>query len=86
MNRSSLASALSKMSPDRIAELLRLLADELESPSVSKRELDVDLFIDERDSGKPNYECRNDLSYDRCISRCDDKRCVYRCKMMHCRH
>ena len=91
-NRSSLASALSKMSPDRIAELLRLLADELESqPIVFKREYPGIVPVKPiRDFPHPrpirDRGCWDRRGYDRCIRRCDDDECVDDCKKWYCRH
>ena len=93
VNMLFLASSVSKMSPEQIAELLHILADELSKsqPRVFKREhpgiVPVEPIRDFPHLPIRDRGCWNPRGYDRCISGCDDDEwCVDRCKMIHCRH
>ena len=85
MNRLSLASSVSKMSPELLAALLRLLADELSEgePGYSKKYQDIPepLNLDPR----PARGCPNIAGFDRCARKCDDDAgCVGRCNRQYC--
>ena len=83
MNRLSLASSVSKMSPELLAELLRLLADEL---SESQLKVSGKGFLKDSLNFEPPEENRCLYpDYDRCISSCNSARCRDSCKMRYCK-
>ena len=85
VNRLSLASSVSKMSPEQVATLLHILADDLQSQS---RVLNWNSPVTDRVWGNPTVpdrKCRNP-GWGLCINSCPvvDEWCVNRCNMMHC--